>query len=335
MIHGDGGIAEKLAARKYPFPIMYGPEPLERADFTTAIVFERSPDESDTIGAAPGFKRNARKYSARMLAAQCTIYAKYTGRSATNAEHEFLAEQLVDAVVTSIEDWTTEGKTIVEWGEMRYLRPDEIERLHEQWAGRAYRVRFKIGRGVFKRTFLDEAQPTAPVSRFANRTEARYAGSDPEAPPTIGCGGEEDTPTGGTEVEEVRGVIVGMSRDPSSSGNTFVLNGGGGTFLTDYPALIDGVPYEQGDHVLLAGSFASNGSTLVPQFDGVYLISAIGGDFDTPTFVRVSTRDEAAELEALGSVHAAEGTTFGGSTWNHTTTPPITLNTTPLVFSQA
>jgi hypothetical protein len=188
MIQAPGGIAEKLAARKYPFPVIYGPEEHVRGDFTTSIIFERSPDESDTLGAAPGFHRNARKYAARMLAAQCLIYAKFTGKSATNAEHEYLTEDLVDAVTTSIEDWTTEGKTIVEWGEMRYLRPGEIERVHEQWAGRVYRIRFKIGRGVFKRTFLGEAQPTAPVAAFANRTEARYVGSDPEAPPTIGCG---------------------------------------------------------------------------------------------------------------------------------------------------
>jgi hypothetical protein len=194
MVYASGGIAERLDARKYPFPVLYGPEQHKRDSFDTSIVIERDEKNSDTFGAPQGFVRNPRKAYTRKLAVLATIYAKSSLPQAMIGEHERLAEQLVDALAVAIDEWCSEAKAgEPEYTESRYLRRDELGDL-ETWPGRVYVLRFKIGRGVMARNYLGEGEPTgslASKSQIKNRTDVRrVAAPDGELPET-GC---EDTP---------------------------------------------------------------------------------------------------------------------------------------------
>lgn len=189
MIMGAEGVAARLAARKFPFPVTYGPEHHRRESFHTTIVFERDADAPDLPAAPAGFQVNPRKVLSLWLACKCTIYAKSSLHAATVGEHEALALQLVEGVVTALDDWTSEGKTMLQLREMRFLRAEELQMPGlESWPGRAYQIKFAVGAGLVKRTFLGEARPTYTVAGFQNRTEARLDGAPDEVPPTIGCG---------------------------------------------------------------------------------------------------------------------------------------------------
>lgn len=196
MVMGQDGIRDILAARKFPFPVMYGPEESEREIFDTAIIFRRDDSTSDAWGPARGIQQNPRRLASRFLAAECRIYAKSSLPNATIGDHEALTEQLVDGVTTAIEQWTSAAQAKVDglqMGEMRYLRSDELPAHgHERdrrlaWAGRVYHIRFLIGRSVNVVTYLGEARPTGTITGVRNRTEARLEGASDSDPPTIGC----------------------------------------------------------------------------------------------------------------------------------------------------
>lgn len=191
MVFGTDGIASRLAAAKFQFPIVYGPEPFERGSFATTIRFARDDAGTDVIEAPPGFKVNPRKHAARYLAAVCEIYAQSNVPGAIVADHEDLAEQIVDAVIVALNRWADEAKTAIRYGEMRYLRPEDLPvgPAFERWPGRVYRIKFAVGRGVMARDFLGAAKPESALGGFNNRTEARYTGQ-PDADPVIGCGSE-------------------------------------------------------------------------------------------------------------------------------------------------
>ncbi len=187
MVYGTGGIVERLSARKFPFPVVYGPEQHDRDSFDTTIVFERDEKQNDTLGTAQGFQRNPRKHYTRKLAVVATVYAKATVANAMIGDHEFLCEQLVDAVTVAIDEWCSEAKAgEPEYGEMRYLRRDEMGKL-ETWPGRAYVVRFKIGRGVMARDYLGAAQPQGTMAGFRNTTEVHRTAAPAGEDPAIGC----------------------------------------------------------------------------------------------------------------------------------------------------
>lgn len=194
MVYGTGGLRERLETRKFPFPVLYGPEQHKRESFDTTIVLERDEANNDTFGPAQGFVRNPRKHYTRKLAVLATIYAKSSLPQAMVGDHERLAEQLVDALSVSIDEWCSEAKAgEPEFTESRYLRRDELGEL-ETWPGRVYVLRFKIGRGVMARNYLGEGEPTASLadkSQIKNRTDVSRAAAPAGELPVTGC---EDTP---------------------------------------------------------------------------------------------------------------------------------------------
>jgi hypothetical protein len=187
MVYGGGGLAERLTARKFPFPVVYGPEQHDRDAFDTTIVFQRDESVNDTIGSPQGQQRNPRKHYTRKLAVVATIYAKSTEPNAMIGDHEWLCEQLVDAVTVALDEWCSEAKAgEPEYGEMRYLRREEMGKL-ETWPGRAYVVRFKIGRGVMARDYLGAAQPQGTMSGFSNTTQVHRTAAPAGELPATGC----------------------------------------------------------------------------------------------------------------------------------------------------
>lgn len=188
MVYATGGIAERLAARKFPFPIVYGPEQHERESFDTTIVFQRDDRNSDTIGSAQGTQRNPRKHYTRKLGVTVTVYAKSTVEHAHTGDHELLCEQLVDALNVAIDEWCAEARAgEPEYAEMRYLRRDELPEALQTWPGRAYVLRFKIGRGVMARDYLGAAQPQGSMAGFKNTTKVSRAAAPEGEEPAIGC----------------------------------------------------------------------------------------------------------------------------------------------------
>lgn len=188
MVYGEGGIGERWVARKFPFPIVYGPELHKRGSFDTTVVFQRDESQNDTIGSPQGFQRNPRKHYTRKLAVEVRIYAKSSLPDAMIGDHERLCEQLVDALCVLLDEWCTEAKAgEPEFSEARYLRAAELEEEFQSWPGRVYVLRFRVGRGVTARDYLGEAQPQGTMTGFQNTTQIRRFAA-PDDPAETGCG---------------------------------------------------------------------------------------------------------------------------------------------------
>jgi hypothetical protein len=89
--------------------------------------------------------------------------------------------------------------------------------------------------------------------------------------------------------------------------------------------VIDGVTLAEGDAVLLTAQTA-------PEENGIYL-TIFGSVSSGPAGRRGDASDSVGMVSQL-AVFVEEGTTYAGSLWHLTTAEPITVDTTPLTFSQ-
>lgn len=179
-------IAAALAARKYPYPVLYGPERVQRHGYAQAIVFERDRTQNDTIGAPNGRQQNPQKQYTRGLACVATVYAASSLAGAHVGDHERECEAVVDGVVTALNDWVTEARSGVDFVGGTYLDAKTRDGV-EQWPGVAYELRFRILRGVFRRDYDGAAQPTGTVAGVARTTLVSYTGREGD-PAATGCG---------------------------------------------------------------------------------------------------------------------------------------------------
>jgi hypothetical protein len=164
---------------------VYAPERTKETGFGPMILFSRDHMASEKIESAHGTVKNGRKFRTRRLPVVLKIYAKSSLDGATLAEHEELADYLVDAVVSALEIWSTsERGGGIEYGEMAFLTPDEITPDRggppEGWPGVVYLMRFTIGRGVVERDYLKQAQPTGTLTGAGSTVEVRQTDDDGE-----------------------------------------------------------------------------------------------------------------------------------------------------------
>lgn len=172
-----------LRGRKYPFRVVYAPERTERAH-GSVILLSRDTMTSEKIETAHGTQKNPRKFRTRRVPVAIRIYAQSSERGARRADHEELADYLVDAIVTGLEIWSTSERAGgIEYGEMSFMTPDELaeDGTPEGWAGVVYLMRFTIGRGVVERDYLKQANPTGTINGTADRVEVRQFDEDGEA----------------------------------------------------------------------------------------------------------------------------------------------------------
>lgn len=174
-----------LQARKFPVRVAYGPERTARENYDALIVIERDREAGDSVDFAPAVQRNPRRVKARLIGCVAHVYAKSSRAGARVEDHEFMCDLFVDALIAAIAEWCVGGQAFEPaFVEARYLNANE-RNAPETWPGVAYRLRFRVQRGITRSDYTGEGEPTGELAGFANRTEARLFGT---GDPVLGCG---------------------------------------------------------------------------------------------------------------------------------------------------
>jgi hypothetical protein len=181
-------VGQKLAALKYPFPVVYARERTSRANADPVILFMRDRVNGETITAPKGQQGNPRKVLDRYSGVEIRIYACAALDGATRQEHEELADYLTDAVLCALEETATESKLgELEYTEARFMYPEELvteKGEPEHWPGEVFLLRLKIGRGVFRRDYKRQGRPVGSFTGASGEVEVRRENSDdPEVVP--------------------------------------------------------------------------------------------------------------------------------------------------------
>jgi hypothetical protein len=189
-------LTELLRAKKYPAPIVYGPERLTRGQpVESSIIIERDRGMSDVIGPVKATEHARPRSSTpatvapriltRHMAVAATFYIQSTLESARVNEHEAECEAYVDAFLVALHTWCTVGLSGYEVAEARYLAASEVDKDHapEAWAGVVYVLRFRLARGVYVLDYTGAARSTGTVQHVSNTADIRRTAGDPDAPP--------------------------------------------------------------------------------------------------------------------------------------------------------
>jgi hypothetical protein len=156
-------VEDLLRKRKFPIPVMYGPERFPLGVPFFAIVVERDRAASDRVSPVAGSQRNPRKQASRLLAVRATVFARSEYEGARLCEHEDLCEQIVDALICAVSDWSmAHAHHLPDFVDARYVTPTEAGLL-EQFPGVVYVLRWTIPRGVFTADFLGDGLPVGTV----------------------------------------------------------------------------------------------------------------------------------------------------------------------------
>jgi hypothetical protein len=159
-------IDARLAARKFPVRVIYGPERTVREGYDPIIVIERDRGAADSVEAPKGSQTNPRKYAQRVLAVSATIYMCSRLPGAMIQDHERECEKLIDAFIVALLEWQTSeraGSILINAG--RYLTAADRADV-ETWPGVVYSISFAVPRAVFALTYQGEARPEAEVLGF-------------------------------------------------------------------------------------------------------------------------------------------------------------------------
>jgi hypothetical protein len=166
-------VADTMHTRKFPVAVHYGEERVGRTVAASALVlFSRDDEGGDQIVDVVGSQRApVRKGGCRMLGVVVDVFAQAPLSGARLNEHQSLCDQIVDGLQLAIQDWAQEGKALGPvWGETRYLRDDEVDKA-EQRNGVVYRMRFRVGRGVYAKDFEGLGPDNATIAHVAHAIE--------------------------------------------------------------------------------------------------------------------------------------------------------------------
>ncbi len=106
MIHDlAGAVAALMRAKKYPHPVIAGPERAVRDGNEMAIVFERDVEAGDAITAPMGAKQAPPHVESpfnRRVAGVVTVYARSPLSGATTGDHEDELDRVCDGVLCAM-----------------------------------------------------------------------------------------------------------------------------------------------------------------------------------------------------------------------------------------
>lgn len=169
----------RLAARLFPVRVAYGPERCVREGYDPFVLLERDREASDKIGPPVGSQRNPRLITVRALAVVALIYARSTLPGARVEDHEHDCEQVVDALITELYAWGSEGRTGgIAFTEARYLAAADRNDV-ETWPGVVYRLKFSVPRGVRVLDYVGAGRPTGTPAGVGGDVEIRRNADDP------------------------------------------------------------------------------------------------------------------------------------------------------------
>ena len=174
-------IRDDLQARGYPVAVAFGRRRFELEGPHRLITIERDREVPDTLGPGPGGRNNPRRQMVRGVAAKALIHARSPQPGATEAEHLFELDRLVDAFLTSLREWGVAARVgALTLTEAKLLDPDERGGATHA-IGEAYRVRFVLPRSVDRTDYDGDARPTADLGGVATGVRVSIDGEDFEA----------------------------------------------------------------------------------------------------------------------------------------------------------
>lgn len=174
--HLARAVGENLRRRKYPHPVVYGPERVGRGGFDLAIVFERDREAGDAITAPAGAKdRNPEVRYNRHVAGRVTVFTRSSKSGATTLDHEDDCDAVCDGVLTAMYSILKERRLPFAIVESRMLTREDLRAEYDTGDDRsgfrsadapgcAARIRFAVGTAVRDVTYPGAAQLTGVVA---------------------------------------------------------------------------------------------------------------------------------------------------------------------------
>jgi hypothetical protein len=174
-------IAAGLHLRKWPVAVFYGKDRLPGTHRSTLeIRFDRDRESGDGVTYAQGAQHNPGKIAKRLLGVTLDVYAQAGCDGARQNEHEHLCDDLVDALITQLEDWGTASRAgAIDFTESRYLSSEEVNKS-DVFNGVVYRLRFHVPRGVFRRDYTGAALPEGAPLTVTTTSRVTLNGTDYE-----------------------------------------------------------------------------------------------------------------------------------------------------------
>jgi hypothetical protein len=162
-------IATRLVGRGFPIEARYEGERICSAVGVVGrrIDFERDKRVPDAFYPFPGGQRNPRATGVRGVAVVATIYGQSSKRGARAAEHQRDCDQLLDALLVELREWSVEaraGEPEIVSG--RLLGPDDFTGV-DMPQGAAYELHFRIPRAILRRDYIGDAEPTGTIASSA------------------------------------------------------------------------------------------------------------------------------------------------------------------------
>ena len=179
-------VAADLARRRFPHPVIAGPERFPRDGFRAAIIFARDPDAVDAIVAPAGANGiNPEVPFNVRTAVRCLMFSRSPKPGATAHDHEVEIDAVRDGVLAALKRAVAAGpKGAWQVTESRLLSRDELRVLADvgesddksgkrsaDWPGRACRLRFWIQLAVRDITYPGAARPEGEIFDVVNTVE--------------------------------------------------------------------------------------------------------------------------------------------------------------------
>lgn len=181
-----------LAARKVPFPVVYGPERTESTTWAEERVVIQHPrvPGTDTLEGPRGLAKNPRAHARCHVGAVAHIYARSPLAGAGIHDHERRARAVLDRLYVAL-DKTIRGAGSP-WAATGggFIVPPDAEGS-STWGGVIYELPFTYERAMQDRAWSDDpnadgaARPVGTLGGLSSTTKVSFAG-DPEsesAPP--------------------------------------------------------------------------------------------------------------------------------------------------------
>jgi hypothetical protein len=158
-------LAAELSTRGVPYPVVYGPERMAQTVLASPhIVFRRDRQQGEDYRAPKTTKQNPPLDHVRAMAVQCLVYGKSLLPGATVADHERVADKVVDQVLLALRAVVNERQTEWAYRSGRMLSETDLaEQGLEAWPGAVYELRFTIDRGVRNENYAGEYADEATI----------------------------------------------------------------------------------------------------------------------------------------------------------------------------
>lgn len=190
-------VAADLRTRKFPHPVVYGPERAARDGFSAAVVFRRDRSVPDEIAPPVGATRpkatstGAESPLTRWVSGAFVVYARSPVPAATVFDHEEECDRVCDGVLTAMYrllkarslPWRVAESKMLTREDLRAEADvaeadDHSGQRFADAAGCAARVRFAVQTLVRDVTYTGVSGPTGTITEFATPVVEASLGED-------------------------------------------------------------------------------------------------------------------------------------------------------------